>query len=177
MDQPRQGHWGFYVVLGAGVASAAVALWLVVFHYVLEPSPRAPVSRVQSDQVVLAHALEAYAADANTYPAALWQLTTPTAYTAYPVPEDPFTPRPRRPLVYVPCNAERGHDGVPTAYRSWVLVSVGPDHVLDLDHARDLPPGASLKREAVEALLAAKTYDPSNGTRSRGDIVKWGGAF
>jgi prepilin-type N-terminal cleavage/methylation domain-containing protein len=172
------------------VAIVAILAAIAVPNF-LEAQMRSKVSRVQADQRSAATALEAYAVDHQQYPAygnpndyALFagepvvflpvSLTTPVAYMTS-LPPDTF--RGRRtglsadnPLpffymhdyrvVYLGKTQAAGH--VQLHYRSltgssravkWTVWSFGPD--MDDDHGVIL-------------------YDPSNGTVSNGDLMRFG---
>ena len=165
---------------------AAAVLWgaYLLTPNVLEPSPRSRTSRAQSDFRMLATALEAYAIDYETYPQTLWQLSTPVSYLTtppydiFPVPPERSLfsrPKPRALPLYARFNAEVTTGGARTVYRSWVLVSCCYDGTFQIDPARDLPPGETLTREEAERRLVDKTYDPSNGAGTPGDIFRLGG--
>jgi type II secretory pathway pseudopilin PulG len=171
-----------------------LAIAAIVIPTILEGSRLPPHSRALSDMRSLATALEAYMVDTNTYPAmhplrnyagtkgsksekALrkaggWDLyaietgnalfgglTTPVSYiTSLPV--DPFIRVSRK---------ERA--GIPIAYfnsnnHGFVLYSPGYDGVYDIDPAEDYDPAVM---NPLPSLLQ-KTWDPTNGTNSRGDV-------
>jgi hypothetical protein len=190
MDETQQTSSGWRVamtiLLLVVIVIVAVVAGVVVtntdFHYY--GGPRARVPRAQSDFRSLTTAIESYALDADDYPETLWQLTTPVAYISaipydvFPIPpEHSFFTRaiPRVPPLYARFNAELTTNGARTVYRSWILVSCGPDGTFQIDPARDLPPGESLTREQVERRLRDMTWDPSNGSTSAGDIFRLGG--
>lgn len=162
-----------------------------VFCLTFHPSQeRSPVATAHADMRNLAVALEAYYTDHNTYPVpALAQvsemtpgipiyagftpltLTTPAAYTSS-LPRDPFRQSKNDPT-------ELGT----FAYRygvlpltCWILASDGPDGDVDIPlveffRYEDLcdPDGFFSHRGGRYVL-----YDPSNGTESSGDIVRFG---
>jgi type II secretory pathway pseudopilin PulG len=175
-------------LVGGGLAVAGIVLgviWLVVMvpamlaaiviPNFLEAQTRAKVARVQSDSRSLATAIESFAVDKNTYPTRLSELTSPVAYiTALPL--DPFADKAEqnpemRWLAYtpVPRELERGQ----TRSGAWILASRGPDGVFSVDFARDLPAGKQLNPDEIQGLLLDKTYDPSNGTNSAGDVFRF----
>ena len=175
MDDPqpvKNSVFGWVVI-----AVVIVLLGAIAIPNFLEGGRRPPRYIVQGAQRSLAIALDSYASDQRTYPAALWELTTPVAYITS-IGSDYFSPsEPHRPFYYARFNRQRAADGTRVVYGAWILLSPGPDRLLDVNPARNLPPGEPLTREATERRLLGKTYDSTNGTMSRGDIVKWGGAF
>lgn len=173
------------------VAIIAILAAIAVPNF-LEAQTRSKISRVQSDQRSLATALEAYSVDHNAYPAygnpedhvvisghgssifLPTRLTTPISYMAS-LPDDPF-PGEKNGIppgeattyfylhnyggLYQGRNFHGGH--VPEHYFSltgadraveWSMWSWGPD--LDDDHGVVL-------------------YDPTNGTISSGDMMRFG---
>ena len=61
--------------------------------------------------------------------------------------------------------------GLPFAYHAvgnegWIVWSAGPDGRYEIDPATDYDPAERVPK----ASLTGKTYDPSNGSESRGDI-------
>jgi prepilin-type N-terminal cleavage/methylation domain-containing protein len=175
------------------VAIIAILAAVAVPNF-LEAQVRAKVSRARNDLRTIAVALESYRVDSNNYPpdAVVWPdhypvlfwLTTPVAYMSSVPPEvfraknlekkelaadykyvSPFW---KRSILagrsnYSPEQQARMQD---TPYQ-WALVSWGPD--LIQNHGEDALFG-------VEFMLGQKNcfYDPSNGTLSRGDIVRLG---
>ena len=162
---------GFLYVVTAVLLLAGVA---VVVQNLIAASPRNPISRVRSDQRSLATALEAYVIDANTYPAELWEVTTPMSYLAA-IPNDALSPKPGRPFLYAPYNARPARNGPGTICMSWILVSRGPDGVFDIVPSSDLPADEPVTAEEAGQRLVGKTYDPTNGSNSGGDIYRLGG--
>lgn len=136
-----------------------------------------------ADSRNMATAIEAYFVDNNAYPpmrmlrdfapaaqalrkAGGWELTavetggsascgltTPVAYLAE-LPRDPFSPGGKLPFSY--------HTDGP----GWIIVSPGPDGVYELDPLRDYDSRTTQPSE----LLLQKSYDPTNGANSRGDV-------
>ncbi|NQU44225.1 hypothetical protein HQ520_13125 [bacterium] len=150
-------------LMGAVTAAIAVPSFL-------EAQSRAQGSRAQSDMRSLATALESYSIDNKSYPAperyADWEvggyhgpygrglsvLSTPVSYISE-IPEDPFSPA-GSPYLY---HYWKGN--------GWILLSLGPDQDLDVNPVRDYVVGS---RE--QPLLFNKTFDPTNGATSDGDI-------
>lgn len=155
----------------------------------MEARTRSRVARTQADLRTVALAIESYLVDAGAPPYdgepgftfygwvnALSPLTSPVAYLSH-LPEDPFQARvwePTRPGHTHYQNGRHVFD-YSTAYWNgvgrdmdvtrvwrahfgfspWKLSSVGPDRV----------PGFGL----------ADLYDPTNGTLSGGDLIRWQG--
>ncbi|MBN1518076.1 DUF3352 domain-containing protein [Candidatus Sumerlaeota bacterium] len=163
----------------------AVLAAMVVPNY-MEYQVRAKVSRTRADQRSLATALEAFYIDNNQYPNwatgvdsinnskepsvalkavdsmnaqeySAWHLTSPIAYiTRYP--EDVFSTKGYGFNYY--------SDG-----NGWILWSCGPDKVLDLTVDNIFELYDPTIQQPSKALLNF-SYDPTNGTRSGGDIIR-----
>jgi len=179
------------VVIGIISILAAIAL-----NNFLESQTRAKVSACKNNQRILATALEAYATDWHRYPSShgtgvyydpsslatpisirLIPLTTPIAYVTQ-IPGDPF-----------PCHAGWGaidretydsfdyldaaafptRGAALTSGGFYRLASPGPD-LYQAFGGRTIAPSDSLCNEK------GVDYDPTNGTRSAGDIVRVGPA-
>lgn len=182
---------GFTLIELLIVVAIIAILAAIAIPNMLEAQTRSKVARAQADQRSLATALEAYAVDRNEYPTYKNSidyapfagesvtfvpilLTTPISYITS-LPFDPFTGKrtglnvlgPRTyfykndyPLVYLGKTQNEGH--VQLHYHSltgsdrpvvWETWSFGPD--LDDDHGTIL-------------------YDPTNGTVSSGDMMRFG---
>ena len=145
----------------------------------LQAQTRAKVARCEADMRAVALAVEVYRVDHNKYPPASipanWYygfsvLSTPVEYLK-PIPDDPFKAK-----TY-PYGAQYNWAKVPEGYVGdwgayiygynndsnpfyhstsiqWQLISMGPNILFDY---YDYP-----------------SYDPTNGTISRGDIYCWG---
>lgn len=156
----------------------------------LEASVRSKVSRTRADMRSMATAIESYYVDWNRYPA--WSddpgsnirgpeldgerrpsfmasspeghargITTPIAYlTRYP--EDVFT-QDERPFAYLALKWQDGRD-------TWLVYSPGPDQDYDIDHGSLLEKSGAISQE----WLLPHSYDPTNGTVSRGDVWRTG---
>lgn len=151
----------------------------------LEAQTRSKVARAKADLRSVATALEAYATDQQGYPPdhpredlngylAAPQLTTPLAYiTGLKQIIDPF----RRDFDLVPADADEVYRYWNVSARSkasagdtaaangaladgaWIASSAGPD--LDDDYPA-----------AGDHLYETVSYDPTNGTRSSGDLIR-----
>ncbi|HUT25635.1 MAG TPA: prepilin-type N-terminal cleavage/methylation domain-containing protein [Sumerlaeia bacterium] len=170
------------------VAIIAILAAIAVPNF-LEAQVRSKVSRVKADMRSVAVGLEAYCVDFNSYPWSLYhslflahlsQLTTPVAYLSSVDFEDPFmpldTPDEVRCLRYF--NYADTYwwidDNDMYGKRAYCLHSYGPDRDSDGgEHfAHRLYPGHP---EWGEPQRYALLYDPTNGTRSSGDIIYLGG--
>jgi len=151
----------------------------------LEARTRAKVSRAIADLRTYCIGVEQYRLDHDAYPLdgddhpvfdpALWdqaaqfaRLTTPTAYVPSPM-FDPFGTRKSSdptmlllfphgtpyPYSYITFGDIMTHKGKPTFYG---VLSLGPSGVFD-----------SAANQGI-----GDTYDPSNGTVSRGDVIYYG---
>ncbi|NUP88933.1 MAG: prepilin-type N-terminal cleavage/methylation domain-containing protein [Candidatus Sumerlaeia bacterium] len=167
------------------VAIIAILAAIAVPNF-LEAQTRAKVSRVKSDHRTLATAIEAYAVDNNSYPfdqdnnpyhpveRGFHMLTTPVAYVTA-LFRDPFSPpvNPGFPdamdiaaFYYLCSGADNFREGLPNA-RAFALVSNGPDQ-RDSSQDTDRFPNGGTNFDA---------YDPTNGTVSRGDVLRFGGNY
>jgi type II secretory pathway pseudopilin PulG len=156
----------------------------------LEAQTRSKVSRARNDMRSMATALESYYVDYNKYPASSSNasgnlyaylgpnspmssqptfgllgnkgavLTTPIAYITS-IPFDPFAPVAGAPFCYY----------LDPTGTTWLLWSAGPDKKYDIT-AKNIvgilnPQNPNMTSNPT---LLALTYDPTNGTKSPGDI-------
>lgn len=166
------------MIIFSAVAWGAVGRLFLPFRS-FSSSMRSKPSRALADMRSYATAIETYYVDFNTYTkpvpftsSPFWKpgnaaleaavqkhlgtvpttLTTPIAYVTSLFP-DPYAPI----------------RGMAFAYHSngmnWILVSAGPDEDYDFDPAADF----SNETTPTERLLQ-KTYDPTNGAKSGGDM-------
>lgn len=154
-------------------------LALISTANLLEAQIRAKVSRTQADMRSLATAVEAYRTDTNKYPphndtpCDLTALSTPVSYITtipFDIFQSPRNPNWERTGPYYTWqdlwdihNSRNpdwgGGDWLERRIgegKMWSLSSPGPDLVVDM--AND----------------ATAIYDPSNGTISRGDVIRLG---
>lgn len=180
-------------------------LFLINGPCFFEAQTRARVARVESDMRALAWALDSYARQEQAYPPCTLgapadnapggrasankapakrkdaanaittfalqadgrdYLVSPKSYinnvgSVSVMPLDVFSVEPKT------------HYGYYTTGQSWVLFSAGPDGVYDLTDPARLAkkPDGTLDPDQFVDL----TYDPSNGTNSRGDVFRFGG--
>ncbi len=160
-------------LIAAGVGGVMAAIAVPNF---LQAQGRASVMRVKADQRSLATALEAYGIDHNRYP--MWELrtdfatqrptfilpseetgrgglTSPIAYITS-IPRDPFSAGKKEWLSYY------------TSGRAWILISAGPDKDYDIVPQQDFQQPRDSK--ALWDIIVNKTYDPTNGSVSNGDV-------
>ncbi len=180
------------------VAIIAILAAIAVPNF-LEAQVRAKVSRAHSDLRTFSTAIESYAVDNQFYPSSnsflavedLSVLSTPVAYLTQSALRDPFGTAQidvpsgaienlRRGYSYMSYNSDsRLYDFEPATCsavvrRGWSVASQGPN--LQRDGAASL-----IFRTCPLALppfledLAGRIYDTTNGTTSRGDIIRFGG--
>lgn len=151
----------------------------------LEAQTRAKVSRVQSDMRTIALALEAYCVDNRHYPnwmgygyginpvsMRLKPLTTPIGYMTSVPPKDPFQdkfePEVYDTYDYVDAESFAINGDTMPSYRSrgaeWRLCSPGPDLYNTFGGPSYMNPEDN----------PGYDYDATNGTVSKGDIVRVG---
>lgn len=162
----------FEFLIVVTVVSILVAILVLAYPSLVTS---AKISRVMEEQRVISRALQNYRMDYDCYPTnnqGLKALSAPTAYLAV-MPIDPFHSssgesyyyfyRPRRDIEYL-------------------LISVGPDgdnDLLEIIKERPIPMVSSAQDNADETpqldildyYLTQKIYDPTNGTKSDGDMV------
>ena len=193
--KPETARRGFTLIELLIVVAIIAILAAIAVPNFLEAQMRAKVSRVRSDMRSIVVALESYFVDSNAYPPhsddpagrPWWRaLTTPVAYITS-VPLDPFNnPFPGRPdtqfgpyMHYNPfwntfgSDTTPGYAWMPDWWGPWpgfvaqmrarglwyCLESLGPDGDEDIP-SNSAGPGAF--------------YDPTNGTVSNGDIIRFG---
>jgi len=186
------------------VAIIAILAAIAVPNF-LEAQVRSKVSRVKADMRSAETAIEAYAVDHTGYPAFnrafglfdqnnrgpiefLAELTTPVAYLTSCDLNDPFLPihnadtgrylgREVSTLWYSNIALYRAEQGVPTVPQNWCVASFGPDYVFTGPlggYMMNLAPGDP---NGYFPNYEPWLYDPTNGTRSAGDIVRYSGGY
>lgn len=150
----------------------------------LEAQTRAKVSRTKADMRTLANAIEAYAVDNNAYPYDFYkggknewdtwnQLTTPIAYvTSYPLDRFSKEPRPFDYGLYSNRPTQAQIYGYIRAGVTYIFLSIGPDRIRDYDWNISGETGYDLNEQIIQW-----SYDPTNGTISRGDIIRTNKGF
>ena len=188
---------GFTLIELLIVIAIIAILALIAVPNFLEAQTRAKVARAESDMRAIATAVETYAVDFSTLPLdaddhsfynpyadfGMWnqhwwypRLTTPVAYISS-VPMDPFNQsrqqfdqqtavlyqgEPPYPYPYTTSGCFDNTKGQPPYHggrpSSYGLLSLGPNTTFD----------------SAAQLGINDTYDPTNGTMSRGDIIRQG---
>lgn len=152
----------------------------------LEAQTRAKVSRTTSDLRAAATCIETYAIDHSAYPEPLLTLSTPVAYAADAYARDVFAnPGGWFALGYVQArtgsqpqflsdfgvrNASDPQRGT-MASHGYFVFSNGPDLI---DSALKWPEESFQDVTRAPGATLGYFYDPSNGTASRGDIMRSG---
>ncbi len=148
---------------------------------------RADVARVNQDLQYLESAIEFYYLDHKRYPESsddtalsksrsgnsdgdgLIRLTHPVKYIEH-LPEDRFhdwTFLENADLIYhFGSGSPNGLKRREHIIAAWILVSVGPDNILNSKGIENFPFGTRVTE-----------YNPDNGLRSEGDIVRYGGEW
>ena len=189
----RRRHAPAFTLIELLVVVAIIALLaaIAVPNY-MDAQARSKVSVVKNDQRVITLALESYANDFSAYPSAkgiasvpnspflnpvsrrLHPLTTPISYTTS-VPRDVFRARdgwalggdadPIDTFDYVCADDVPTRGSGITSGGAWRLSSAGPD-LFQAYGGRPV--------ENPDCNMKGVDYDPTNGTRSPGDIVRVG---
>jgi len=158
------------------VAIIAILAAIAVPNF-LEAQVRAKVSRCKSDMRSLGVAWEAYRVDWNCYPRdqdndpadpgqyGYMQVTTPVAYITS-IPTDPFWSKLRTGDWYAPSYEVASAVMTTESYDCYCITSIGPDYDDDFSGNDNWPVGGSVT-----------SYDPTNGTVSNGDILRFGGSY
>jgi type II secretion system protein G len=185
------------------VAIIAILAAIAVPNF-LEAQTRAKVGRVKTDMRSLATALEAYRTDFSKYPSGrdlgqmvndylgvlpigFWVLTTPVAYITS-IPFEPFQNKNdianNRAHYFYFSDTDIASDGSDARWplvMNWYVYTLRigvtlPDLSLTGSVGVDDCPHNWELRSNGPALFAmhAFPYDPTNGTKSAGNIVRWG---
>jgi type II secretory pathway pseudopilin PulG len=181
----RQSERGFtvfeFAVVFVIAAIILVIMWVNSQFFVTQVR----VMKVKEEQALLKRALENYHADYASYPpndVKLAALDSPTAYLAS-LPEDPFSGVTNNNYVYI-SRPGGGYD--------WILISPGPDGVMDFG-STGLPEVMTsalaesrrssqanggtatiqlpLHKNLFKQYITSIQYDPTNGADSAGDII------
>jgi prepilin-type N-terminal cleavage/methylation domain-containing protein len=188
-------HTGFTLIELLVVVAIIAILTAIALPNFIEAQMRAKTARARSDMRTLVLALEAYLTDHNAYPPATGvgeydarpdlaapvhvrfvPLTTPTAYLSA-LPLDPFPPA--RSVAdfddvtlyttydYLDAPAATYSGSGATSGAAWRLLSAGPDRLMAW--------GGKTASDPLSWNDGGVDYDPTNGTRSAGDLVRVAG--
>ncbi len=185
MTRLKKFRRGFTLIELLIVIAIILILIAIALPNFLEAQIRAKVTKARGEIRSITIALESYALDFNVYPAqherndtartdrGLFWLTSPIAYITS-IPEDPFNQFTADSSVTTYVTYEFGGMEVggtfianpcPVCEVTWALFSNGPDGLQNIwqdnPHHNDGNP--------------TYTYSPTNGTKSIGEIIKWGG--
>lgn len=154
-----------------------------VLIYVEEPQPpRWKVPRAKADMKTVGSGIEAYFLDHGACPkpasfttSPFWRSGNAAAQQAVRKGLGTLSPTLTTPIAYVTDLYPDPYapiDGLPYAYhcdgQSWIVLSAGPDRVYDFDPESDFSSSETMPSKK----LLFKTYDPTNGLESRGDVWK-----
>jgi type II secretion system protein G len=180
----RGTHKGFTLIELLVVVAILAILAAIAVPNFLEAMARAKVSRVSSDLRAAATCLEAYRIDNNAYPEPLRALSTPIAYASDAYAPDVFAnPEGWFALGYLQGQVgsqaqflqDFGVTGATPAERhalashQYFVFSNGPDL---LDEALESPNTAFRDVIGAPGAKLGYFYDATNGTTSRGDILR-----
>ncbi|MFB3895279.1 MAG: type II secretion system protein [bacterium] len=180
---------GFTLIELLIVVAIIAILAAIAIPNFLAAQTRSKVSRVKEDMRSIGTGLEAYRTDNENYPIGfdlsgeypvdfefLYPITTPIAYLTS-IPLDPFfTARDNTEYGYTKSGPKPywywgiprkdpnfGIDGGVIRQCGWRIASSGPDG----RHDKGIPQDAQWELNWID-------YDPTNGTISRGEIMRWG---
>lgn len=175
---------GFTLVELLIVVSIIAILAVIAVPNFLEALTRAKVSRVKSDLRAAATCIEAYGVDNNAYPEPLRQLSTPIAYASNAYAPDVFA----NPQGWFALGYVQGRTGSQASFLSDFGVTGATDpqrYAMATHNYFVFSNGPDLEDEALESpdtafrdVIGAPNaqlgyfYDPTNGTKSRGDILR-----
>lgn len=173
------------VIVGIGALGFMAILAAIAVPNFLEAQVRSKISRTRADLRSMATALEAYNIDNNAYPISTANLNPDSTTMPWPVGYTRGGPASlTSPIAYItnfPIDVFMESQGQTFAYwrpgdgaDGWALFSAGPDEEYDLDwraYAHDPATGA-LSARSLDAMING-IYDPTNGTVSDGDVVRF----
>lgn len=178
----------FLFSLGIGtIALLTIMVFLIeIFSQILEPSTRSKTSQARSDLRSISTAIESYYIDHQQYPAALLIDCFPTdkeslinaggEYTRTFHPGGKNLHGITTPVAYMSSIINNPWLNAPFAYHTtgecYILYSTGNDKDFDIQNPQYIL-SAKTEEEAISR-LSSKTYDPTNGQISSGDIWSLG---
>ena len=177
------------------VAIIAILAAIAVPNF-LEAQTRSKVSRVKSDMRTMAMAAESYMVDHNTYPPNYYQtgrgtaqamddnqLTTPIAYMTS-IPRDGFRLEKNGGFCWYCGGYDRINGGQwqnkNGKFNDYTFWSYGPDRDYDVGSYRAYKDVLAYEfdltatNSRLGSVYNGPRYDPSNGTVSNGDILRFG---
>ncbi|MCA9427146.1 MAG: prepilin-type N-terminal cleavage/methylation domain-containing protein [Candidatus Omnitrophica bacterium] len=172
---------GFTLIELLIVIAIILILIAIALPNFLEAQIRARVVKAKGEMRSLGIAMESYFLDWKVYPAeherdetnrlqrGLAWLTTPNQYISS-LPEDPFgafsaDSDDTTAITYETGGLETGEPPCIPCMVTWVMMSNGPD-ATQLIFA---------EQPTYDSGRDVRNYSPTNGTKSRGSIYKWGG--
>lgn len=161
------------------LVGVTVIFLLVIFFLISLPQMliTTKISRVKEEHTVLVRALTHYHMDYGSFPSSargLRSLSAPTAYLAS-IPIDPFSKEGKQSQYFYISNI--------SSDISYVIISLGPDGDNDLlnivskfpeylTSTHTTPQERTMNlREIVNLYVLTKSYDPTNGIMSDGDLI------
>ena len=194
---------GFTLIELLIVIAIIAILALIAIPNFLEAQTRAKIARIKADMRSVATAMEAYYVDYNSYfcykvtvgldqGQVLNNLTTPVMYIST-LGADPFGDRThkgqqRGDMLEVGMGKVSDYSVAskyPAMYDTWMIESAGPDKKDDTNDTENgglnlltgqYPWIALDDTDQTAGLVLGTVYDPTNGTISRGQIYRVGGA-
>ena len=180
---PRRGPRGGFTLIELLIVIAIILILIAIaLPNFLEAQIRARVTKAKSELRSIHVAMDSYFLDFKIYPVqherdthswmarGLFWLTTPIPYMQSQ-PQDPFAAlsndeeRGYTYITYELGGLPRGEGVCPDCLVTWMMFSNGPNNVQEI--LQDAPTYTS--REPV------CNYAATNGTKSNGDIYRWGG--